>query len=47
LNIPFAARVVSDAWTAKELESMGRAAGFARSQIQALPPSPQTMVVFS
>jgi SAM-dependent methyltransferase len=36
-----------DAWTAKELESMGRAAGFARSQIQALPPSPQTMAVFS
>jgi hypothetical protein len=36
-----------DAWTAGELESMGRAAGFARSRIQALPPSPQTMVVFS
>jgi hypothetical protein len=36
-----------DAWTASELESMGRAAGFARSRIQALPPSPQTMVVFS
>jgi hypothetical protein len=36
-----------DAWTAAELEAMGRAAGFARSRIQALPPSPQTMVVFS
>jgi hypothetical protein len=35
-----------DAWTAAELEAMGRAAGFARSRIQALPPSPQTMVVF-
>lgn len=36
-----------DAWTASELESMGRAAGVVRSKIQALPPSPQTMVVFS
>ncbi len=36
-----------DAWTAAELEAMGRAAGFARSRIQPLLPSPQTMVVFS
>jgi predicted nicotinamide N-methyase len=36
-----------DAWTASDLESMGRAAGFVHSKVQALPPSPQTMVVFS
>jgi 2-polyprenyl-3-methyl-5-hydroxy-6-metoxy-1,4-benzoquinol methylase len=35
-----------DAWTARELQEMGRAAGFADSTVQPLPPSPQTMIVF-
>jgi SAM-dependent methyltransferase len=35
-----------DAWTAQELQAMGRAAGFADSVVQPLPPSPQTMIVF-
>ena len=35
-----------DAWTARELQEMGRAAGFADSVVQPLPPSPQTMIVF-
>ena len=35
-----------DAWTARELQEMGRAAGFADSMVQPLPPSPQTMIVF-
>jgi SAM-dependent methyltransferase len=34
-----------DAWTARELEAMGRAAGFTDSMAQPLPPSPQTMIV--
>jgi hypothetical protein len=34
-----------DAWTARELEAMGRAAGFTDSMVQPLPPSPQTMIV--
>jgi predicted nicotinamide N-methyase len=35
-----------DAWTARELQEMGRAAGFADSTVQPLSPSPQTMIVF-
>jgi hypothetical protein len=35
-----------DAWTARELQEMGRAAGFAYGTVQPLPPSPQTMIVF-
>jgi O-methyltransferase domain/Dimerisation domain len=35
-----------DAWTARELQAMGRAAGFADGTVQPLPPSPQTMIVF-
>ena len=35
-----------DAWTARELQEMGRAAGFAEGMVQPLPPSPQTMLVF-
>ena len=35
-----------DAWTARELDEMGREAGFEGSSLQALPPSPQTMIVF-
>ena len=35
-----------DAWTARELQEMGRAAGFAEGTVQPLPPSPQTMIVF-
>jgi hypothetical protein len=35
-----------DAWTARELQEMGRAAGFSDSMVQRLPPSPQTMIVF-
>jgi hypothetical protein len=35
-----------DAWTARELQEMGRVAGFADSMVQPLPPSPQTMIVF-
>jgi SAM-dependent methyltransferase len=35
-----------DACTAQELQEMGRAAGFADSMVQPLPPSPQTMIVF-
>lgn len=35
-----------DAWTARELQEMGRAAGFAEGMVQPLPPSPQTMIVF-
>jgi len=35
-----------DAWTAEELQKMGRAAGFVDSVLQPLPPSPQTMIVF-
>jgi hypothetical protein len=34
-----------DAWTASELEAMGRAAGFNDTTVQPLPPSPQTMIV--
>ena len=33
-----------DAWTARELQEMGRAAGFADSMVQPPPPSPQTMI---
>jgi 2-polyprenyl-3-methyl-5-hydroxy-6-metoxy-1,4-benzoquinol methylase len=36
-----------DAYTLAQFEAMGRAAGFARMQAFALPPSPQTMLVFS
>lgn len=35
-----------DAWTAHELQDMGRSAGFADSILQPLLPSPQTMIVF-
>jgi 2-polyprenyl-3-methyl-5-hydroxy-6-metoxy-1,4-benzoquinol methylase len=35
-----------DAWTARELQEMGRSAGFGDSVVQPLPPSPQTMIVF-
>jgi len=35
-----------DAWTAQELQEMGRAAGFVDSMLRPLPPSPQTMIVF-
>ena len=31
---------------ARELQEMGRAAGFAEGTVQPLPPSPQTMIVF-
>jgi hypothetical protein len=34
-----------DAWTARELEAMGRDAGFTDNMVQPLPPSPQTMIV--
>jgi hypothetical protein len=35
-----------DAWTARELQEMGRSAGFADNVVRPLPPSPQTMIVF-
>jgi hypothetical protein len=35
-----------DAYTARELQEMGREAGFADSTVAPLPPSPQTMIVF-
>jgi len=34
-----------DAWTVRELQEMGREAGFTDSSAQPLPPSPQTMIV--
>ena len=34
-----------NAWTARELDDMGRAAGFSDTKVQPLPPSPQTMIV--
>src|SRR5207244_13296071 len=35
-----------DAWTARESEEMGQAAGFDSSSLKALPPSPQTRIVY-
>ena len=35
-----------DADTAREFETMGRAAGFARVTVEALPPTPQSLVTF-
>lgn len=35
-----------DAYTAREFDDMGRAAGFERVRIDPLPPSPQTVVIF-
>src|SRR4051812_37855672 len=35
-----------DAYTAREFETMGRAAGFARVRVEALPPTPQSLVTF-
>ena len=35
-----------DAYTAHELEEMGRAAGFARASFRPLPPTPHTFVTF-
>jgi hypothetical protein len=36
-----------DAYTAHELEEMGRKAGFAAMSIRPLPPSPMSLVAFS
>jgi len=35
-----------DAYTAREFERMGRAAGFAQVGVEALPPTPQSLVTF-
>ena len=35
-----------DAYTAREFEDMGRAAGFERVRVDPLPPSPQSLVTF-
>jgi hypothetical protein len=35
-----------DAYTAREFADMGRAAGFERIRVNALPPTPQTLVTF-
>jgi len=35
-----------DAYTAREFEEMGRAAGFEQVKVDSLPPSPQTLVTF-
>lgn len=35
-----------DAYTAAEYEEMGRAAGFARTTVTALPPTPQSLIAF-
>ena len=35
-----------DAYTAREFEAMGRAAGFAQVRVEALPPTPQSLVTF-
>jgi cyclopropane fatty-acyl-phospholipid synthase-like methyltransferase len=35
-----------EAFTAREFEEMGRAAGFARVDVRPLPPSPQSLVLF-
>jgi ubiquinone/menaquinone biosynthesis C-methylase UbiE len=35
-----------DAYTAREFEQMGRAAGFERVRVDPLPPSPQSLVTF-
>jgi hypothetical protein len=36
-----------DAYTLREFEAMGRAAGFATITAQPLPHTPQTLIVFS
>jgi hypothetical protein len=35
-----------DAYTAREFEQMGRAAGFERVRVDPLPPTPQSLVTF-
>ena len=35
-----------DAYTARELEEMGRAAGFTRASFRPLPPTPHTFVTY-
>jgi hypothetical protein len=35
-----------DAYTAREFEEMGRAAGFERVIAKPLPPTPQSLVLF-
>ena len=35
-----------DAYTARELEDMGRTAGFRRATVKSLPPSPQSLILF-
>jgi len=35
-----------EAYTAREFEDMGRAAGFAKVSVKSLPPTPQSLIVF-
>ena len=35
-----------EAYTAREFEDMGRAAGFANVSVKPLPPTPQSLILF-